>query len=161
MLNIYLSHYKLKENPFQLTANPNFFWHQKKYFKAISTLKHGFQNNSGLYLVTGDPGTGKTMLINYLSKILKPDFIIAKVPYPDIEGLDFLNSISNSFGVKEQFKSRSAFLNKFRNFLYDAYSQNKKALLIVDEAHKITGAFLKELDFLLNTDFRAMKIQAQ
>ncbi len=150
MLNIYLSHYKLKENPFQLTANPNFFWHHKKYSKAITVLKDGLQNNNGLYLLTGDPGIGKTMLINYLSMLLEPDFIIAKVPYPDIEGLEFLNSISNSYGVKEQFTSRNAFLDQFRNFLCDAYSQNKKALLIVDEAHKIAEALFKELDFLLN-----------
>jgi outer membrane protein OmpA-like peptidoglycan-associated protein/type II secretory pathway predicted ATPase ExeA len=150
MLNIYLSHYKLKENPFQLTVDPNFFWHRTKNFKAITALKDGLQKNSGLYLLTGDPGTGKTMLINYLSKVLEPNFIIAKVPYPDIECLDFFNSISESFGIKKQFTSRSAFLGQVRNFLYDTYAPNKKALLIIDEAHKITGALLKELDFLSN-----------
>ena len=150
MPNIYLSYYKLKESPFQLTANPNFFWNQKKYSKAITALKDGIQNKGGLYLLTGEPGTGKTMLINYLSMILEPDFIVAKVPYPDGEGLDFFNSVFNSFGVKKQFTSRSDFLNQFRKFLGDAHSQNKKALLIIDEAHKITGAIFKELDSLLN-----------
>jgi general secretion pathway protein A len=150
MLNIYLSHYKLKEKPFQLTANPKFFWQQRKCSKAISALMYEIQNNSGLYLVTGDPGTGKTTLINYISKILEHDSIIAKVPHPDGGGLDFLNSISNLFGIKKLSSSRGAFLNQFRSFLCDANSQNKKALLIVDEAHKITGACLKELDSILN-----------
>jgi type II secretory pathway predicted ATPase ExeA/outer membrane protein OmpA-like peptidoglycan-associated protein len=150
MLNIYLSHYGLEENPFQLTASPIFFWHQKAYATTIRVLKDGLQNNNGIHLLTGEPGTGKTIFINYLSKILEPNFIIAKVPHPDMGCLDFLNSISKSFGVKKQFKSIKAFQNQFRNFLCEASSQNKKALMIIDEAHKITGAILQELVFLLS-----------
>jgi len=56
---MYLSHYNLKEKPFQISTDPRFLWLGEKHKEALAALKYGILYNDGYILVTGDVGTGK------------------------------------------------------------------------------------------------------
>jgi general secretion pathway protein A len=155
---MYLSFYNLKTKPFRITTDPKFFWLGKNHSNTLASLKDGVQNNNGLFLLTGETGTGKTILINCLIKTLEPNFIIVKVPDPDFECLDFFNFLAESFQINNKFSNKGAFFVHFKFFLENAYSDNKKIFLILDEAHRLNKNLFKELSVLSNIEINNRKM---
>jgi len=94
---MYLAHYNLKENPFQISPDPKFIWLGENHEEALAILEYGVLFNKGFLLITGDVGTGKTTLINALLERLGKDIIVAHIADPILENLDFLNFIANEF----------------------------------------------------------------
>jgi general secretion pathway protein A len=88
---MYRSFYNLNSKPFQITTDPKFLWLGEKHKEALATLKYGILGNKGFLLLTGDIGTGKTALINALVKIINVAAIVATIPDPGLESLDFFN----------------------------------------------------------------------
>ena len=79
---MYQSFYNLKVKPFQITTDPKFLWLGEKHKEALATLKYGILENKGFLLLTGDVGTGKTVLIHGLTKIIDVSAIVATIPDP-------------------------------------------------------------------------------
>ena len=142
---LYLHHYGLKEKPFQDTANPKFLWLGEKQLKILSILKCGVQKNKGITLLTGDVGTGKTILLNYLAKSVKGQVLVSRINNPDLDISGFLNSLSDSIDLGTSFEDKVSFLSR----LILAGSNNKMILIIIDEAHLLTDNLLDELSLLL------------
>lgn len=151
-VDMYLSHYNLAEKPFQITADPRFLWLGEKHQEALATLKYGVLDNRGFLLLTGDVGTGKTTLINALLRDLDKDIVVATVVDPNLEKLEFVNFLANAFNINEKFHTKVDFLIRFSKFLRDAYSDNKKVLLIIDEAQKLSKEVLEEIRLLSNIE---------
>ncbi|MGD8757904.1 MAG: AAA family ATPase [Deltaproteobacteria bacterium] len=149
---MYLSHYNLAEKPFQITADPRFLWLGEKHQEALATLKYGVLDNRGFLLLTGDVGTGKTTLINALLRNLDKDIVVATVVDPNLEKLEFLNFLANAFNINEKFHTKVDFLIHFTRFLRNAYSDNKKVLLIIDEAQRLSKELLEEIRLLSNIE---------
>jgi general secretion pathway protein A len=155
---MYLSYYGLKEKPFQITADPNFLWLGEKHKEALSTLKYGVIENKGFVLLTGEVGTGKTVLINQLVTILDVDTIIATIPDPDLDSLDFYKLLAAGFGIKKTFMSKGGFLMHLRDFLHQSYADKKQVLLIVDEAQRLDNKLLEEIRLLSNIELHDRKL---
>jgi type II secretory pathway predicted ATPase ExeA len=155
---MYLSFYGLHKKPFQINTNPSFFWFGKMHKEALALLKYGITENKGFLLLTGDVGTGKTTLINALINSLGDDVIVAKVPDPGLEMIDFMNYISHAFELEKRFLSKEAFLVQFGNFLTTAYSAGKKVLLIIDESQRLSTDLLEEIRQLSNIEKQATKL---
>jgi type II secretory pathway predicted ATPase ExeA/outer membrane protein OmpA-like peptidoglycan-associated protein len=147
---MYTDFYKLKSKPFQISSDPSFIWLGEKHKEALATLKYSVIDNKGLMLLTGDVGTGKTTLINTLLESLGNDVYYASVPDPRLDLIDFLNYIAQAFHIDNDFKSKGSFLTHFGWFLETVYKQNKKALLIIDEAQLLTQDLLEEVRLLSN-----------
>jgi general secretion pathway protein A len=155
---MYLSHYNLAEKPFQISTDPKFLWLGEKHREALAVLKYGIMNNQGFVLLTGDVGTGKTTLINALLKNLDKDTIVAVVSDPKLERLEFFNLIATSFKFKKSFKDKLDFISYFGQFLKAAYKENKKVLLIIDEAQNISLELLEEIRLLSNIEIPERKL---
>jgi len=155
---LYLSHYNFTEKPFQITTDPKFIWLGEKHLEALSTLKYGVLENKGFLLLTGDVGTGKTILINCLVTKLDIEAIIATIPDPDLEILDFFNSLSDSFNMNKKFKGKGDFLIHLRDFLHKAHAENKNVLLIIDEAQRLNDELLEEIRLLSNIELYNKKL---
>ncbi|UCG13377.1 MAG: OmpA family protein [Deltaproteobacteria bacterium] len=155
---MYRLHYKIKEKPFQISPDPRFLWLGEKHQEALAILRYGILNNQGFVLLTGDVGTGKTTLINALINDLKDDHIIATVSNPDLDKIDFFNLTAKSFNIQENFSSKSNFLLSLNKFLHKAYTESKKVLLLVDEAHKLPIELLEEIRLLSNIEKQETKL---
>lgn len=149
---MYKPFYGLQTSPFKINTDPTFLWLGEKHREAISMLKYGIMGDghSGILLLTGEAGTGKTTLINALFKSLGRDVLRVAISNPSLEGLDFLNYVAASFGSKKQFGSKSHFLIAFERFLKNAREKNKKVLLVVDEAQLLSNELLEEVRLLSN-----------
>ena len=149
---MYLSYYNLTEKPFQINADPKFLWYGEKHKEALAMLKYGILNNSGFLFLAGDIGTGKTTLINTLTEQLGDQIIVAIVPDPGLENIDFFNFIAAAFNINNRFNSKGEFLVYFSHFLHKAYLDNKKVLLIIDESQRLTNEILEEIRLLSNIE---------
>jgi len=81
---MYLEHYGLKLKPFNISPDPHFLWLGERHREALATLRYGIQENKGFLLLTGDVGTGKTVLINHLIELIDFKVIVATIPDPGL-----------------------------------------------------------------------------
>lgn len=154
---MYFSFYGLKQKPFQMSTNPNFVWLGKLHKKVLALLQYGILQNQGFFLLSGDVGTGKTTLVNALIVSLGDDVVVAKVPDPGLELIDFLNYISHAFGMDKRFVCKEDFLIHFDRFLQTNAVAGKKVLLIIDEAQRLNSTLLEEIRQLSNIEKQQTK----
>src|SRR5512136_2134364 len=114
---MYLSHFNLEEKPFKVSTDPKFLWLGEKHKEALESLRYGILHGDGYVVLTGDVGTGKTTLAMALTRDLSDKAIVARVPYPDVEVLDFLKLISTAFGISGDVRSKASFREGFESFL--------------------------------------------
>jgi len=155
---MYLAHYGLKLKPFSISPDPNFLWLGERHKEALAALKYGILDNKGFLLLTGDVGTGKTVLINSLIKIIDLKVIVATIPDPGLSLTDFYNILADEFKMGRTFNQKSEFLIYFKEFLLRAYGDEKTVLLIIDEAQRLEHKLLEEVRVLSNIDFNGSKL---
>jgi general secretion pathway protein A len=155
---MYLSFYHLRENPFQISADPKFLWLGPKHEEGLATLKYGVVDKKGFLLLTGDVGTGKTTLVNALLNTLGEDVLVAVIRDPNLEPLDFYNYIAHAFNMGREFERKGSFLIYFEKFLVEAHAAGKTVLLIIDEAQRITQELLEDVRLLSNIERHDCKL---
>ena len=155
---MYLSHYNLKEKPFQISTDPKFIWFGEKHREALAVLEYGVIDNKGFLLITGDVGTGKTTLINALLKRLGNDVVVANITNPILEELDFFNIVADEFNINKHFSNKADFLIHFSRFLNDCYTKKKKVILVIDEAHKLDQDLLEQIRLFSNIERQNTKL---
>ncbi|MBU4316508.1 MAG: AAA family ATPase [Proteobacteria bacterium] len=155
---MYLNHYNLKTEPFKITTDPEFLWLGEKHKEALATLKYGILGNKGILLLTGDVGTGKTTLIHALLNSLGEDTIVATVPDPGLDKMDFFNYVASAFNINKTFYTKGDFTLYLSHFLKTANGENKKVLLIIDEAQRLNKDLLEEIRLLSNIELQNTKL---
>jgi general secretion pathway protein A len=155
---MYVDHYKLKEEPFNITPNPKFAWLGEKHAEALATMEYGIDENKGFLVLTGDVGTGKTLMVNCLLNRLDNNTIAVKVQNPTMPPVDFFNFLATKLGWEKSFHTKGKFLLHFENYLYQIHSENKRMLLIIDEAHKMKDQVLEEIRLLSNIELEYQRL---
>ncbi|MGD8381879.1 MAG: ATPase, T2SS/T4P/T4SS family [Syntrophobacterales bacterium] len=155
---MYLAHYNLRVKPFQLSPDPTFLWLGEQYKEALASLEYGIRTTKGLILLSGDVGTGKTTLLNATINRWNLDSVIASVSDPQMKIMDFYNFLAHSFGMERRFESKGDFLVKFSHLIFKIYKENKKLLLIIDEAQRLNHELLEEIRHLSNIETQDTKL---
>jgi type II secretory pathway predicted ATPase ExeA/cell division septation protein DedD len=147
---MYTSHYSLAEKPFQINTDPKFLWLSEIHKEALAVLEYGVMSQSGILVLTGDAGTGKTTLISALLDELDSDVFVATIVHTDISLMGFLSLVGQSFNISERSDKVEDFIFHFTNFLEHKFIDNIRVLLIVDEAHKLSLEVLEQIRLLSN-----------
>lgn len=155
---MYLDYYQLKAKPFQITSDPKFLWLGEKHKEALATLRYGILDNRGFLLLTGEVGTGKTILINRLVSMLDLDTVVATLPDPDLISMDFYNLLADGFKMNRTFESKGAFLIHLRDFLYKSYASKKQVLLVIDESQRLNHHLMEDIRVLSNIELHDRKL---
>ena len=155
---MYLTHYNLRIKPFETSPDPKFFWLSEKQKEALASLKYGIQENKGFLLLTGDIGTGKTTLLNCFLNENDIDAVIASIPDPDLSIVDFFKLLSKEYNINLNFDTKGDFIIQFEAFLHNTYSEEKKALLIIDEAQRLNQQLLEQIRLLSNIEKKYAKL---
>jgi general secretion pathway protein A len=155
---MYLTHYGLSEKPFQISPDPRFLWLGKKHKEALAFLKYGILNNQGFLLLTGDVGTGKTTIINALMQELSEDVLVATIRDPKLSMEEFFKYLAEAFNFNSTFDAKQEFISCFSNFLHEAYDNNKKVLLIIDESQTLSYNLLEQIRLLSNIELPHTKL---
>ncbi|MDA8139812.1 MAG: OmpA family protein [Desulfobacteraceae bacterium] len=155
---MYLNYYQLNAKPFQITSDPKFLWLGEKHKEALATLRYGILDNRGFLLLTGEVGTGKTILINRLISMLDVDTVVATLPDPDLISMDFYNLLADGFKMNRTFDSKGAFLIHLRDFLYKSYASRKQVLLVIDESQRLNHHLMEDIRVLSNIELHDRKL---
>jgi len=147
---MYLAHYQLKKEPFGIAPDPEFIWLGPHQSHIMETLREGIFDRDGCLVLTGDIGTGKTVLVKRLvtQNGMAPVFIT--VSGPELTELDFYHVLAAEFHMNRRFESRQEFIADFSRVLSKAFGDDRRAILIIDEAQRLTRAALKDLAALAN-----------
>lgn len=155
---MYLSHYNLNVKPFEMSPDSRFLWLGEKHEEALAALEYGILESKGFLLLTGDAGTGKTVLINGLINSTRVKAITATIPDPDLEILDFFNFLSEEFQMNKTFETKGSFLIEFKHFLHEVYQSEGKVLLIIDEIQRLNHELLEQIRILSNIELNNRKL---
>jgi len=148
---MYESHFGLTGTPFGLNPDPAFFFGSKGHSHALSYLKFGVYQGEGFVVVTGEIGAGKTTLVaTLLSELDKEGIVAAQIVSTQLEAGDLLRSVALAFGIAPKSLSKAELIATIEAFLTLLVTENKRALLIVDEAQNLSREAVEELRMLSN-----------
>ncbi|WP_333608518.1 XrtA/PEP-CTERM system-associated ATPase [Arsukibacterium sp.] len=148
---MYESYYGIKERPFQLTPNPNWFYASKLHKRALAYLQYGLSQGEGFIVITGDVGTGKTTIANQLLNQLNQDEIVAKqIVTSKLDPDDLIRMIASSFNLVVTEHNKATYLEAIYSYLKRLHAQHRRALLLVDEAQNLPLESIEELRMLSN-----------
>jgi len=154
---MYLTFYRLKEEPFRLTPDPKFLQLPEPHRDALTRLAHGVIGRKGLMLLSGPIGTGKTTILNGLLSVMARRYPAKQLPTalivnPRLTSDELLEALLFEFEVPCGATSRPARLAALQGLLFDAFRSGGTCLLIVDEAHLLSTDVLEEIRLIMNTD---------
>jgi general secretion pathway protein A len=157
---MYKSFYNLKRNPFELTPDPFFLFSTPRHNEALATLYHGVRSHKGFVVLTGEVGTGKTLLLRCLLQLLgrSNDVAYAYVFNSCLSPAEFLQYIANDFGLEVSGKNKGEILFALSKFVTDRGSRKLTTLLVVDEAHHLSADILEEVRLLTNLETTQEKL---
>ena len=146
--------YGLSDRPFQLTPDPRFYFESSTHRKAMTYLGYGLAQGEGFIVVTGEVGTGKTMLVGRLMATIDRSRLTAiNLVSTQLEGDDILRIVALALGVATDVAAKGQLLARIERFLHEQARGGKRTLLIVDEAQNLPISALEELRMLSNFQF--------
>jgi general secretion pathway protein A len=157
---MYEAFYGLKENPFNVTPNPQYIYLGEHHREALAQLLYGVREKKGFIVITGEVGTGKTTLIHYLLAQLdgnnhtKTAFLFN----PKLAVNDFIQYVLKDLGVRVQGQTKGDLLHTLHHFLLNAYRKDERVVLIVDEAQTMNPELLEEIRLLSNLETSRSKL---
>lgn len=151
----YLEFYKLKEDPFGITPDPDFFYPSKWHTEALQSMDYLIKKGEGFMLLTGDPGTGKTTLIRRFLNSLDSKIAPVVIYNSTLNPSELLKYIVKSM-TKRKTLSETEDKVRLSDLLCKELMRRKKEgiknLVIIDEAQDLPEETLTELKHLSNIE---------
>lgn len=148
---MYEAFYGFRERPFSLVPDPEFLYLSPQHRLARAYLEYGLSRRTGVVVLSGDIGTGKTTLIrDLLARLPRRQRLAVLYQTATLSGEELLDLVLLEFGLRGQFAGRAARLGALNRFLSQALAQGEPAVLIVDEAQNLGTGALEEVRLLSN-----------
>ncbi len=154
----YLEHFKLKEQPFRLTPDPDFLYWSMQHARAKAYMESTIWLADGFVVITGEIGSGKTTLLQSFLAELDDDVVYAVVSQTQLTATQFLQAVLTEFGFKPFDKRKVELLDILNSFLIEQYSNGKKVVLIIDEAQNLSTKVLEEVRMLSGIETHKEKV---
>jgi len=149
---VYERLYGFREKPFSILPDPSFLFLSRKHRMALDLLEYGMMNQAGFNVITGEIGTGKTTLVRHLLNQLDRDVTVGLISNTHRSFGELLQWILFAFKLEHRGKEKVEMFQNFIDFLVEQYAQNRRTLLIVDEAQNMSVDTLEELRMLSNVN---------
>ncbi len=147
---MYEKFFGLRDRPFKLPPDPEYFFLSSHHKMALVHLEYGLTHQAGFVVITGEIGTGKTLLVKTLLKRIGPDRKVATIFTTTVGPEELLSLILQEFEVNCEASDHSGRIECLQEFLIDCYARRDRAVLIVDEAQNLTLECLEEIRLLSN-----------
>jgi len=155
---MYKDFFGLQKLPFNLTPDPAFLFLPPKHREGLAGLTYAVLERKGFVVLTGDAGTGKTTLINSVLSRLPADRVESSIILnPTLTPSEFLESVMLDFDIPDVPGSKAQRLWKLQEFLAHTHHENRYAVLVIDEAHKLSLEVLEEIRLLGNYESASEK----
>jgi len=156
---LYLSHFGLKEPPFSITPDTSFYFATKSYQEGLNTLLYAIHAREGFIKITGEVGTGKTLLCRKLIASLDQTFKVAYVPNPYLEPQSLLLVIAEELGITlPEEMTQHGLLKAITRDLLNFARNGFKVVICLDEAQAMPIETLEALRLLSNLETEKRKL---
>jgi len=157
----YEKFFGLKETPFRLTPDPDYYFPSEVHKEALQTLLYSIRAGEGFVQITGQPGTGKTLILRTILRQLGNEVTTALILNPRLSPEDLLRVILEDFGLDPfqiEAKTKEEHLRYFRDFLLGKAREGQKVVVIIDEAQNLPSETMEELRLLSNLETEKEKL---
>ena len=156
---MYKSFYNLQRNPFEITPDPTFLFPTTRHNEALASLYYGVTYHRGFVVLTGEVGTGKTLILRSLLGLLqRRDVAFALIFNPTLSPLEFIRYIAGDFGLPVAGKAKDELIHILNGFLLQRHQKGLTTILVVDEAHHLSAEILEEIRLLTNLETSQQKL---
>jgi len=156
---MYLYHFGLRELPFTLTPNTDFFLNLKPHVEALQVLMTALKQGEGFIKVTGEVGTGKTLICRKLLNELPKDFSVAYIPNPFLTPSELRWAVATELGLKySQNIDQQQLIHMLQQHLLNLSAQGKAVVVILDEAQALPDESLEALRLFTNLETERRKL---
>jgi len=149
---MYLEHYGLSEAPFRITADPGYFFSGAERGATLDALLFALRFEEGIVKVTGEVGAGKTMLLRMLLERLPPEALPVWLANPSLTPEQLLQAIARQIGALQEGPADDRLLDAIEQRLIQLYSEGRRVIVLVDEAHAMPPASLEQVRLLSNLE---------
>ena len=150
-MDIYLSHFGLRERPFSLLPDPDFLFWSKSHVRAFSMLEYGIVTRAPITLITGEVGAGKTTLLRHLLNTLDADLCVGLISNAHGDRGELLRWVLQALDQTADPQATYVELfGQFEQFLIAEYAAGRRVVLIFDEAQNLSRESLEELRMFTN-----------
>jgi general secretion pathway protein A len=147
---MYTQHFGLTAKPFSLTPNPDALFQSSHHSMALTYLEYGLREKLGFILLTGEAGTGKTTLLRSILRTIKNEIETAEIFNTNVSSGELIRLIMQEFSVESAGADKTENLHRLNHFLIDKYAQDKRCLLVIDEAQNLSREAMEEVRMLSN-----------
>jgi type II secretory pathway predicted ATPase ExeA len=158
-MSMYLEHYGLAEAPFRITPHTDFFFAGANRGTTLEALIYAITHDEGIVKVSGEVGSGKTMLCRVLMERLPENVAIVYLANPSLSRDDILYALADELGIALPEHGRaSAVLRILQEKLVELYAEGKQVVALIDEAHAMPKETLEEIRLLSNLESSRHKL---
>ena len=118
---MYETFYGLREKPFNLTPDPDYLYLSRTHDNTYTHLEYAIAENKSFVVVTGEIGSGKTTLINFLLNHVSQDTHVGLVNQTNVPPFQFLKMVGQEFELDVASKDKAELLDDVHRFLLDEF----------------------------------------
>ena len=155
---MYYEYFHLSEHPFRLNTDSRFLYMSKEHAQAKAYLEYALMNEDNLLVLTGEIGSGKSLIADSVIQNLEEDILAVKIHQTLLSAIEFLQMLLLEFGIKSFHERKVELLDQISEFLVQKHKEGRRVLLIVDEAQNLEPHVLEELRFLSDMEYNHHKL---
>src|SRR3954468_10577860 len=139
------NHFGFRDIPFGVAPDPRFFYENPLYSEGLAALIHGIENKKGFMLVTGEVGTGKTILLRKLMRQLETNTRFVFVSTSHLTAYGLIEFMLQSLGLPRKEKTRLELIQELHGYLLEKAESGQAVALLIDEGQKLSDDTLESL----------------
>ncbi|MFZ3019041.1 MAG: AAA family ATPase [Gallionella sp.] len=155
---MYLDHFGLHEPPFRITPSTTFFFSGANRGEILDALVYSLSESEGIIKVSGEVGSGKTMLCRMLLERLPKYIDTIYLANPSLSRDEMLYAIADGLGLKVEGERVGIIMHGIQGKLEEKAREGKRVVVLVDEAHAMPPDTLEELRLLYNLQVGNFKL---
>ncbi len=156
---MYQQHFGLQTLPFALTPNTGFFFGLAPHVEALQVLQVALQSGEGFIKVTGEVGTGKTLICRKLLNDLPDSFVCAYLPNPYLTPAELRMAVAQELGIDiSAVHDQQQLTGVIQQRLLVLSAEDKQIVLVLDEAQALPDDSLEALRLFTNLETEQRKL---
>ncbi len=155
---MYREFFQLDDHPFRLTADSRYFFMGDGHAQASAYLNYLLQAADGIGVLTGEPGVGKTMVLEHVLGETPEEVLVARLQQTQLDDREFLVATCLQFGIEAPADNKALLQDALRRFAEEAHYAGKRVVLTVDEAQQLRPEVLEEIRQLAGLECHGRKI---
>jgi type II secretory pathway predicted ATPase ExeA len=153
-----LDHFGLREAPFRITPHTDFFFHGAGRGATLDALLYAIVNDEGIVKVSGEVGSGKTMLCRVLIERLPPTVRSVYLAAPSFAPDELLRELAHELEARPADNRLASMLRALQERLIELYAADRRAVILIDEAHAMPDETLEQVRLLANLEAGRRKL---